>query len=462
MAAPRSTLPPRGISQLRSYMILTASFVAAALLVAGCRHKQTSEKNSPVTLIFLGWGPASQGELMAGQHILEQFTQETGIQLKFIPGPGTVTEQLNLYSHYLEARSSTPDVYLLDVIWPGVLAPHLLDLNPYLQNDANELVQGEVRNNTVDGKLLALPFYLDTGLLYYRSDLLQKYEYAHPPETWDELEKMAARIQAGERAAGNHEFWGYVWQGAAYEGLTCNALEWQASSGGGRIIEEDGTISVNNPQAIKAMNRAKRWIGTISPPGVTSYIEEDSEHLWLSGNAAFSRDWVWGIYPSGQESGSPVMNHSGTARIPSGGAGHVSIDGTTSLAISKYSAHPKEAATFLRYMTSRETQLRYWSALSMPPTREEFYENPQFLNTKPGLGQLKDTIVGGALARPSGVSQRHYGEVSKAYFTTVHEILTGKVPADKAMADLETELVRITALKTGPPPSSLHSGTNTK
>ena len=71
------------------------------------------------------------------------------------------------------------------------------------------------------------------------------------------MERMAARIQTGERAAGNKNFWGFVWQGAAYEGLTCNALEWQASYGGGNIIEGDGVVSVNNPKTIAAITMAK-------------------------------------------------------------------------------------------------------------------------------------------------------------------------------------------------------------
>ena len=75
---------------------------------------------------------------------------------------------------------------------------------------------------------------MNIGMLYYRRDLVDKYGYRRPPTTWSELEAMAARIQKGERAAGKTKFWGYVWQGAAYEGLTCNALEWQTSSGAGR------------------------------------------------------------------------------------------------------------------------------------------------------------------------------------------------------------------------------------
>jgi trehalose/maltose transport system substrate-binding protein len=102
---------------------------------------------------------------------------------------------------------------------------------------------------------------------------------------------MAERIQAGERAKGAKNFWGYVWQGATSEALTCNALEWQVAAGGGRIIEPDRTISVNNPAAIQAWQRARRWIGWISPPSVVAYREIDSMIAFDAGRAAFNRIW---------------------------------------------------------------------------------------------------------------------------------------------------------------------------
>jgi trehalose/maltose transport system substrate-binding protein len=105
----------------------------------------------------------------------------------------------------------------------------------------------------------------------YRSDLLRRYGYREPPKTWDELETMATRIQAGERAKGEKDFWGYVWQGGISEDLTCSGLEWQISEGGGRIVENDKTISVSNPLAVRAWKRAARWVGSISPPGVVAY-----------------------------------------------------------------------------------------------------------------------------------------------------------------------------------------------
>ena len=146
----------------------------------------------------------------------------------------------------------------MDLIWSGALAGDLLDLRPYFANEVSAIDPRLLPSYIVDGKVLAIPNAVQVGVLEYRADLLRQYGYDHPPRTWAELEKMAQRIQAGERAKGKKDFWGYVWQGAAAEALTCNALEWQASEGGGRIIEDDRTISVNNPATIRAWRRAKR------------------------------------------------------------------------------------------------------------------------------------------------------------------------------------------------------------
>ncbi len=145
---------------------------------------------------------------------------------------------------------------------------------------------------TVGAKLPAVPYQVNIGCLEYRTDLLREYGYDHPPKTWGELEVMAARIQAGERAKGKKDFWGFVWQGAEAEALTCNALEWQVAEGGGRIVESDRTISVNNPAAIRAWQRARHWIGWISPPSTIAYRERDSMNVFDSGGAAFDRVWL--------------------------------------------------------------------------------------------------------------------------------------------------------------------------
>jgi len=155
----------------------------------------------------------------------QEFTRETGILLDHLPVPETSLGQLDLMRGLLRGGGPSPDVVGIDVIWPGLLSDYLVDLKPLFSTELSSLDPQLVASYTVDGKLVALPYHAHVGVLEYRTDLLRDYGYSHPPKTWNELEQMAARIQAGERAKGKKDFWGYVWQGAAAEGLTCNALE---------------------------------------------------------------------------------------------------------------------------------------------------------------------------------------------------------------------------------------------
>ena len=176
---------------------------------------------------------------------------------------------------------------------------------------------------------MASALYWVAGLLYW-VDLLRKYGYTAPPKTWDELEKVAKRIQAGERAKGNKDFWGYVWQGAPSEALTCNALEWQVSDGGGTILDENGRITVNNPQAIGAWERAARWVGSILPPGVTAYKEGDA--FSASGkqekrpSCGIGRMLTW---PPGIGKFSEIRDQFEVAPLPAGRAGSAGNFGRT-------------------------------------------------------------------------------------------------------------------------------------
>jgi trehalose/maltose transport system substrate-binding protein len=433
---------------------LSIELLCCAMLCASCGSKPKEPTNQPVTITFVGWGPATLSELNVDRSVFADFTKETGIQVKFIVGTESMTDRLKLYEEAFKKKASTPDVLYTDVVWPGVLSENLIDLKPYLGDEARNLMSDAVENNTVNGRLVAMPFNMEVGLIYYRTDLLKKYGYKNPPGTWNDLERMAKRIQEGERTGGHKEFWGFVWEGAPYEGLTCNALEWQAAEGGGRIIEDDGTISVNNPQTVRALKMAKRWIGTISPPSVLAFKEADARNIWDFGNAAFRRDWVWRGNPQGNIPDVLANKKYGASLPPAGSAGVASVLGGQSLGVSKYSEHPKEAAELVRFLTSRKIQLWLWEKGSMLPVLKEFYEDPKFLATRPDLQRWKAVLTGGATRRPSGVSGVHYAEVSRTYFTAVHAVLSGQVSAEKGMADLEAELVKITGLKAGKPKDS--------
>jgi trehalose/maltose transport system substrate-binding protein len=159
----------------------------------------------------------------------ERFARETGIRVEHSPLPETSLAQLALVQKLFREHSASPDLLGIDVIWPEIIDENLLDLKPYFSSEISSLDPELIASFTVEGKVVSIPYHMQIGVLAYRTDLLRKYGYTRPPSTWDELERMAARIQAGERAEGKKDFWGYVWQGAAAEGLTCNALEWQVS-----------------------------------------------------------------------------------------------------------------------------------------------------------------------------------------------------------------------------------------
>ena len=224
-----------------------AVFLLGIALI-GCRQSP----REPVTLRYTYSWNEDRPKTRA---LLQQFTQETGIRVESIPIPEYTRDYVDLARKLLQDGSGA-DLLNIDLIWSPILEPYLIDLQPYLSAEIPQIEPQLLPSYTVKGKLVAVPFNVPLGGLEYRTDLLREYGYNHPPKTWNELETMAERIQKGERAKGAKDFWGYVWQGAAGEALTCNALEWQAAAGGGRIIEPDRTISVNNPAAIRAWQRA--------------------------------------------------------------------------------------------------------------------------------------------------------------------------------------------------------------
>ena len=373
----------------------------------------------------------------------DAWAKQTGNTVKLVSTPPDANERLALYQQLLAAGSADIDVFQIDVVWPGTLAAHFIDLKQYIPADElGDHFNALVDNNIVDGKLVAAPFFVDAGLLYYRQDLLDKYQ-KKPPQSWEELTDTAKTILDAERA-NNSQLQGFVWQGRAYEGLTCNSIEWVASYGGGSIVEPDGKISINNPQAAAAITLARSWIGTISPEGVLNYAEEDSRGVFQSGNAIFMRNWPY-AWALANAADSPVKGKVGIALLPRGtgdGARHAAALGGQQLAVSKYSAHPQEAADLVRYLTSAAEQKRRAIKGSFNPTRKSLYSDQELLQALPFLANF-EAVLENAVARPSTVTGSRYNQVSSEYVRAVHNTLTGKGTAPENLAALEKALDRI-------------------
>ncbi len=389
-----------------------------------------------VTITY--YGDPAGGHPDAERAAIERFEEHCpNITVERIDGSANVQDVLATYLQAFEAESSDFDVIRVDVIMPGQLAENLIDLTPYVSEEQlAEYLPALIQNDTVDGRLVALPLRIGFGMLYYRTDLLEKYGYDGPPTTWDELEEMAQTIQDGERAEGNPDFWGYVWQGNAYEGLTCNALEWQVSEGAGNFISPEGEVQVNNEAALRAFERAANWVGTISPPGVTGYQEEDARAVWHAGNAAFMRNWPY-AYSASQDS-EAVAEVFAVAALPQGGGERSAATlGGWHMGVSRFSEHPEAAAAFVTYFTSTESQKAYAIATTSPPAMSDLYADPDIQEAMPFASP---EVVAGTEARPSSATKAQYNAVSTLYFNAVHSILTGEEDAEVALELLELDM----------------------
>jgi trehalose/maltose transport system substrate-binding protein len=373
------------------------------------------------------------------KELVKPWEEKTGNKVTFVPMPSSTTDQFAQYKLWLAAGNADIDVYAVDVIWAPQLSNQFLDLTEAFSGVAKDHFPSIVESQTVEGKLVALPFFTDAPALYYRKDLLEKHG-EKVPTTWEELSATAQKIQDAERAEGKNDLWGYVWQGSAYEGLTCNALEWVKSNGGGQIIEPDGTISINNENAVKALETAAGWVNTISPGGVLSYTEEESRGVWQTGNAVFMRNWPY-AYALGNGGDSPIKGLFDVAPLPSGGGDNTSAAtlGGWNLAVSSYSPNPEVATDLALYMASAEFQKQAALKLSHLPTIQSLYDDADIASGQPLIPQWKDIFLN-AVPRPSAPTKVAYNEVSNKFWTAVHEVLAGTTTAPDALELLEVDL----------------------
>jgi trehalose/maltose transport system substrate-binding protein len=436
--------------------LVVAGILLSAFLSTGCRKPV-----QPVTITFFD----SDGRGVPGDHrmipdaYLQEFTRETGIRVNDLPTPEDNGSKLALAMDLLRSGAPSPDLYGVDTIWTGTMGEYLVDLQPYFASEISSEDRNILESYIVQGKVVAMPNQpLGVQVLVYRTDLLARYGYKTPPRTWNELEKMAVRIQSGERAKGKKDFWGFVWAGAIAtdsEQLTMEGLEWQAAEGGGHIIEPDGRISVNNANVIRTWERAAHWVGGISPPSVVSYTATDAENkFWVSGEAAFllSHAIVYEIFAQDK----PFRDQAGVTSVPAGKSARVATIGGYALGISRFSAHRAEAVKFIQFLLRKHAEFTA-AHLEKPGRKVEYFEVPPVIREiYPWWYKPEESGGSEIVSRPSAVAGSNYEAVSKAYTHALHSVLTRESTAPAAAAALESELARIMASNRVQPGTGSH------
>jgi len=359
------------------------------------------------------------------------------IDVNVLPMPNSATDRHDLYVTYLASGTPDPDVLMLDVIWPAEFAPFLVDLtDDYDYFELDKFFPGTVASNTVEGQLVAVPWFTDAGILYYRKDLLEKYGY-EVPETWDDLYTAAKDISEMEGING------FVWQGARYEGLTCNVMEFFHSFGGeimkdGKVVVDDPKYYENNIAAITFMDKLIE--DGVSPRGVTTYMEEEGRRVFQNGDAVFMRNWpyAWSLANSPE---SPVAGKVGITVLPKGpgpdGRNSATLGGWN-LGINANSSPAEIEASkkLIKFLTSHEQQVYKAVNAGQTPTMIEAYNDPRTIEANDFYADLLDVFLN---AEPRPISPI-YNEISYQIQTAVHQVLTQQKDPKQAIDELARNL----------------------
>src|SRR3981189_2615217 len=317
------------------------------------------------------------------------------VTYKELPPPSSSTEVHQSLVQQLARRNGDPDVFTQDIIWIAefAAAKWALPLDDHFNAEVmKEYFPGVVQACTWQGKLTALPWFIDSGMLYYRKDL-----GFNAPTSWQEL--IASAKQA--TSSGGVKF-GFLWQAKQAEVLVCDLVSFIGSNGGA-ILQPDGkTVSIADEPAVEAVQLMRDLISKeqITPYDVLSWDEEPSRRPFTAGEAAFLRNWsyVWKISQS--EAESKVVDKVAVVPLPHfANQKSAAALGGYQYGINASSKKREAAVEFVRWMSSPETQLRFATQLGLCPTRAAVFDRPEIAKEQAFMQPLKDVFLG-AIPRP--------------------------------------------------------------
>lgn len=385
--------------------------------MTSCRSGQADDHRTVVT--FSGSALGAEGELLT-RHVARFEQANPGIHIRIQRTPDDATQRHQLFVQWLNARAGEPDILQLDVVWTPEFAAAgwLLPLDKWKPN-ASEFFASTIAANTWAGSLYAIPWYMDVGMLYWRTDLLSR-----APTTMDELADDARRA----RAKGTP--YGIVWQSARYEGLVTSFVEFLGAFGG-RILSEDGRVVVDSPEGIRALTLMRDLLTSgAAPADILTWHEEESRFAFQNGAAAMMRNWPYAVTLLKQPRDSRVAGKFAVAPMPGapGGAPTATLGGGA-LAINAFTTHPDAAWKVVEFFTAPE-QILDRTRLSGYPPRAALYDDPRLGEILPIPLTLARSIVEHAVPRPATPI---YSQLSELLQIDLHRALSGQMPPDRAL-----------------------------
>jgi multiple sugar transport system substrate-binding protein len=360
------------------------------------------------------------------------------IRVLFRAGDADTGQRFDDVSTQFQAGGEELDVILGDVIWTAQFAAQgwISDLSDRFTEDLRaDYLPGSIEAITYENKLFGIPWFTDTGLLYYRRDLLEEAGFSGPPTTWDELKEMTREVRGSSGIRS-----GYVFQGANYEGGVCNGLEWIWGNGGEVLDPQDATrVLVGEPEAIAGLAKYRSMIADgFSPEAMAVYREDESAGAFLRGDAVFLRNWpyVYGLL-SDPEQSSLDPDQVGVAELPSsdGEPGNGTV-GDQPFYISETTEYPEECWEFIQWMVAPEQQRFRATEASYLPTLSALYDDRELRESVPVIALAQEALRN---TRPRPVSP-YYSDMSLEMAEQFNACLKGDQSPEETGSSLQSSL----------------------
>ncbi|MET9071317.1 ABC transporter substrate-binding protein [Streptomyces sp. NPDC004232] len=407
--------------------LLVLAVITAGYVTSGARAEEgTDEGRGPLTLATAGDLTGYLGPLLQGWNRTHPGEKVTLVEL-----PDSADEtHAQMTTDLRGGDRSRFDVLNIDVNWtPEFAAAGWIRPLPPDRFPLKSFLPPVVNTATYEGRLYAVPYVTNAGLLLYRKDVLAE-AGVPPPRTWAELERDARTI------APKYGLDGYAGQFLPYEGLTVNAAE-AVYSAGGTILGDEGTrVTVDSAAAREGIGFLARGVreGWI-PKAALTWKEEESKQAFQDGRLLFLRNWPY-AYAVASAKGSRVAGKIGAVPLPGPDGPGTSVLGGSNLAVNSHARHPDSAARLIAYLTSAQVQRQVLVRGALPPVRAALYQDPALIRRFPYLPTLRTAVLTAA-PRPKSA---HYDQVSLVVQAVVYGALTGRETPEQAVRRLAGEL----------------------
>jgi len=366
------------------------------------------------------------------QQLARFMAEHPGIRVVQRETPDAADQKHQLYVQWLNAGASEPDILQVDVIWTAEFAAAgwILPLDRF-RPDTAAFFPTTIAANRWRDTLFAIPWFVDVGMLYWRTDLVRA-----APTNFVELARdaAAARQRRGLR-------YGLVWQGARYEGLVTTFLEYLTGFGG-KILDQ-GRVVVNSKQGLEALQEMHNQIYEegVVPPSALTWHEEECRFAFQNGEAAFMRNWPYAYSLMQDSASSKVAGRFAVAPMPAspGGARSAALGGSQ-LAINRNTKSPEAAWAVVDYLTQPAQMLERARVVGQFPPRATLYDDPKLAAVLPIPPAEARLVIEHAVPRPVTPVYTQLSEILQIY---LHRALTGQLAPATALARAQTEMQRL-------------------